>query len=253
MGLKEIDDSFSFLKSIGLKSVVITGGEPLIEKDIVSVLEILNKYRLQIVLFTNGIYLKKYLDAISNLIDWLVLPIDADNPFTNSAMRVGNINQWSLVIEALRIISDHSYNFNVRVGTVVSKLNIDHVTGIPKILNDLDVKKWKVYQTIFLKKALKNKELLYVDDIHFKKTLDNCREEAGKYNIEFHTFKKEDREHKDLFMENNGDIIVTHNGHEKKTGNIISNRTDAILNSIKYIDQDYQSSDWKKLYKQNDM
>src|SRR3989338_9773238 len=61
LSLKEIENIIKNAKSIGIKKIKITGGEPLVREDIAAVVGIIKKYNFEeISMVTNGFLLDKY-------------------------------------------------------------------------------------------------------------------------------------------------------------------------------------------------
>ena len=121
-----------FIKT-GIKKVRITGGEPLIRKDILEIINFLknkkdNKLLDEILLTTNGTQLKKYAKDISNLgVDRINVSLDTLIPekfqfITNG----GNLKQ---VLDGLFEAKKH--NIKIKINTVLlKKFNEDEINNM---------------------------------------------------------------------------------------------------------------------------
>jgi MoaA/NifB/PqqE/SkfB family radical SAM enzyme len=75
MATQEIKEAFSALDKLHVERVNLSGGEPLIRKDIVEILEAAFRNKFKTTLTTNGILVPVYLDLLQNL-DLLIISID---------------------------------------------------------------------------------------------------------------------------------------------------------------------------------
>ena len=85
--LKEWSATFHELSSLGVRTVIFSGGEPLVRDDIAELLRAAQKSRLQIGLLTSGQMTKKIEEfkeaaaAILETVDWIAVSIDGTEAF----------------------------------------------------------------------------------------------------------------------------------------------------------------------------
>ena len=117
------------LKKNNVKKIIIAGGEPTLEEDIIDVCKLSNSLGIGISLQTNGFYLNVLRDLLE-YIDFLALPLDGIHKQSQLKMRT-SINHFENTTKALELVS--SYNLTakrrikVKIGTVLSKFNIDEI------------------------------------------------------------------------------------------------------------------------------
>ncbi|MEK7564602.1 MAG: radical SAM protein [Patescibacteria group bacterium] len=146
-------DAGKQLKTHGTENIIISGGEPLLRKDLLEIIAGLKALDLRVTLSTNGMFLLvgenkellKYLDEIG-------LPLDGSTQNMNSAMRKGSQKSFELSLQAMRYVQEHHPNIKLTIRTVLSKKNLSDIIHIPKTLqeNGIDVTKlrWKIYQIV---------------------------------------------------------------------------------------------------------
>ena len=130
---QQIKKILSFFIKVGIKKVRITGGEPLIRKDILEIISFLKNKKdknllKEILLTTNGTQLKKYAKDISSLgVDRINVSLDTLIPekfqfITNG----GNLNQ---VLDGLFEAKKH--NIKIKINTVLLKqFNEDEINNM---------------------------------------------------------------------------------------------------------------------------
>lgn len=177
-------DVINKLADNGVESVVFTGGEPTLVKDLPKILSFAKDRKLFTVLSTNGIPLslnKNLLDEVVPNLDWIALPLEADNSKLNEFMRPapdGNkADQFGSVLSLIPEIKEKYPNVKIKLGTVVTSKNINGIFGIPEMLSGFRAipDTWKLYQISPSEYGKKNYESLRVSDEEFDKVYSNAR------------------------------------------------------------------------------
>ena len=135
--------------SLGLEKVRITGGEPLLRKDLPKLIEMLSDLGIEIALTTNASLLKKYAkDLHSAGLTRVTVSLDALDPELHRAMSDSNISVESIlegIDEAIRVgLSPVKINCVVQKGVneeQVSKLvnHFRHTGVIVRFIEYMDV------------------------------------------------------------------------------------------------------------------
>lgn len=135
-----------YLKKNGTKAIVITGGEPLLRKDIIDIVKYAKSLKLRITLSTNGILLKEKIEIL-NYIDELGIPLDSSTDEKGKKLRIGQNSHTSHFLEIMKLIASKEELY-LTIRTVVSQKNIDDILNINKLLLDNHIKfdRWKLYQ-----------------------------------------------------------------------------------------------------------
>lgn len=137
LNLDEIKKLASVLNRLGAGIIVLTGGEPLLRKDLPEIVKIFTEKGLEVRLQTNGLLateekIKAFLDAG---LKEVTLSLDTLDPEKQD--RINNqAGSWDKTIKALALFSDllPKRGNMTGVNTVVSKLNIDEIPRIVKFV-----------------------------------------------------------------------------------------------------------------------
>lgn len=118
MSLDEIDYIASTFVKLGIKKIRLTGGEPLVRKDIDQILYKLSKHPIELAITTNGVFIDKHIDA-----------------FLKSGIKSVNVSLDTLIPSKFKFITQKNLftkvrsnillllnnNFNVKINIVVLK------------------------------------------------------------------------------------------------------------------------------------
>lgn len=180
-GVDFFKEALRKLKATGLDKINIGGGEPLLRPETPEIIKFAKRdLGLTVYLSTNGTCLKRRYNEIKDFIDILGLPLDGSSSEMNASMGrreylFGNI------ASILKHFKENPPTHKVKVGTVVSKINIDDLVNIGNFLfrNDSIYKPdvWRVYQFETLKKGLKNREVYQITDEQFGQACDKITAE----------------------------------------------------------------------------
>lgn len=130
---KVVLEGIDKLAEAGVSTIVFTGGEPLLRKDMPALIHHAKRRGLDVYLSTNGLLLFRVYDAISTSLDCLGLPLDGSNVEMNVRMTRGP-KQFPATENALRYFKAYPPTHLVKVGTVVSRVNYDDVPNIGRFL-----------------------------------------------------------------------------------------------------------------------
>lgn len=135
----------SKFKSAGVKNIVITGGEPATISKLAELVVIAHEKGFTVCLSTNGtVAFRDDIDIVLANIDWLSLPLEGETFFTHRLLRQSSLSEYHNIFALIRYAKE-KFNTGIKIGTVVSKLNINSIEGIPlQIYQFADT--WKLYQ-----------------------------------------------------------------------------------------------------------
>lgn len=102
----------------GTKVIVLLGGEPLVRKDIGSILEYINKKGMICELITNGYSVEKWINSLK-LVDSVCVSLDGDQ-ISNDLNR-GN-GSFKIATDAIKLLKEN--NINTRIKAVMTRNNI---------------------------------------------------------------------------------------------------------------------------------
>lgn len=238
LSTKETLKAIEVFKSLGVKVIGITGGEPLTRTDIVEVLKYIKDNGMAICLSTNCDLYIKYRDAVLNYVDALGIPIEGSNKSIHDDLR--GKGSFEAVISALR---DAYYNGNAkfRIGTVLTNRNYFDLKNIEFILSQFKDKivYWKLYEFIIYPSKCQNVNLAIIKLRPPEKNMYSVLGKSlGKEKIFFDTLEKRNRSY--FLIKPNGDVFIPilnkTPSEEFVVGNILENPEKAKENWNKYID-----------------
>ncbi len=227
-----------FIVAHGTKSVVISGGEPTLIKELPRILSYLRSNGIKTILSTNGLLLERRINEIAPLLDWVALPLDASLSSVNQIMRVGHPRHFELVLHLLSLIRSNYPVLKIKLGTVVTKLNKDYVTNIPQILSaDALPNIWKLYQVSYSNYGKDNREILYISDEDFESVVQGAKLHAEKIGLPITVYRNSERNGKYLFFDPNGNAVVIDGNDEVVIGNILTTPQEVLKAWPIYIDE----------------
>jgi MoaA/NifB/PqqE/SkfB family radical SAM enzyme len=167
------------IKPLGIKKLVITGGEPLIRKDIIKIVNYAAKKGFNIRLDTNGILLPKFINRLK--INSFGISLDGPDPKTDQLMRQ-HPKHFENVIKSLEKLK--KTNKKVIIHTLATKLNYKKIPEMTKILEKYKIFKWDIFEFCPYARGFKNRKKYQITPgqfetmkrkIKYKGQLDFCR------------------------------------------------------------------------------
>jgi len=202
MDLKELKILFKLFVLKGIRAVVLTGGEPLVRKDIPEILKELNNNKLEIYLDTNGDYFQQYKDEIIKYIDDLGFPID----FPDKSYR--NKNNLKSVLDALTYLKTIKKRPRIRIGTTLTKNNVKTLKKIGKLLMNYPVDTWKIFQFIPMgENATKNRVHLEISEREFEEATQKIKKIYSEY-FQVIISKRNGRSRGYFFIDSDGTVFM---------------------------------------------
>ncbi|MDF1678035.1 MAG: radical SAM protein [Legionellaceae bacterium] len=188
--LNEWKDLVSNLQKMGTKSVIITGGEPLLKRWLPDLIKyIKSELNMRVTLSTNGILLRRKANALLPYVDDLGIPIDGPSDEINRIMRKGHFKHFDIALDAISYVQQEYPNIDLTVRTVVAKPNLAFVSKIGSVLLHSGIKpeklRWKIYQVNPIgprKGEILNGDWL-ISSEEFNQTIKHCRTLTPELNI----------------------------------------------------------------------
>jgi len=103
---QDVADNLPQLKSLGIKFIDFTGGEPLLHPDLPKMLKLAIKLRFRTTVTTNCLLYPEKAEALKGLIDFLHFSLDSMDEKENNRLR--GKNSFVKVIESVAIAKKHS-------------------------------------------------------------------------------------------------------------------------------------------------
>lgn len=132
MDTEKLINNIKILEDHGLETVIFTGGEPLLQKNLFQLCEAIKKNfpNLQLRLLTNGLLLKKYVKEVAHFFDVVVVSLDAKDKQTYRKIR--GIDGFMIVVKGIRELRSLNKTIEIRIRCMVQKSNYKQ---IPDIIN----------------------------------------------------------------------------------------------------------------------
>lgn len=131
---------FPEMVSLGVRKLIITGGEPLLHQHLEEIVKIAYSNRLHTSIVTNGLYLKyKCLNSLKKAgLLGLTLSLDTLDPITYQQLRGVS---FDLVKNAVSLISDlaEEKSLSISVNCVLTALNYPHLVELVNFFTDQGV------------------------------------------------------------------------------------------------------------------
>ncbi len=157
MNLEEIKISAKKMKKLGICYVVITGGEPLLRKDIVEIVNIFSNLGMSTRLQTNGLLLteEKLNKLIKAGLNDITISIDTlDNKKQDEICGIKSLNMSDKALSTLKLVSKKMPKSMTIANIVFSHKNIDEIIKLIKVLDSLDV--WPTFCPVSLAEESSN-------------------------------------------------------------------------------------------------
>lgn len=165
------------MKQRDVNSFVFSGGEPLLRNDIYKLAKYARKTGMKTILHTNGILVNDgNVEKIIRNFDKVNLPIDGANEKTNFSMGRGSLKH------TLRVIDLLSGRCEIVVSTVATKMNLEQVPGIGKLLKGKKNAKWRIFQfNPRLGEAKKNRKMFEIGKTEFMELAKKIKNKGVKF------------------------------------------------------------------------
>jgi AdoMet-dependent heme synthase len=138
----EIKTFIEDISKMGVKTFFVTGGEPLVRKDIFEVMSYAHKKGLKTGMATNGLLINKYKDEIQSLnLSAIMVSLDGLKE-SHKKIRGSNINYEEL-LESIRFLKTINIP-KVGICTTVNKFNFDELESLKKLILSLQINEWRI-------------------------------------------------------------------------------------------------------------
>jgi MoaA/NifB/PqqE/SkfB family radical SAM enzyme len=115
----------SSLRQLGVRHVVLTGGEPLLNKDLAGVCAFFRELNIRLTLLTTGLLLKKRAQEVAANFDDVIVSIDGPPPIHDRVRRVPGA--FELIREGIAAVRTHRPGLHITARCTIQKANHLHV------------------------------------------------------------------------------------------------------------------------------
>jgi MoaA/NifB/PqqE/SkfB family radical SAM enzyme len=210
------------LHDFGVRMIVVTGGEPLLVKRLPLLLEVARSLGVKTVMSTNGTLVPRRHADVLPLLDWVALPLDGSTADVHDSSRPGKQESFASVLNSINLIRRKYPLLKIKLGTVVTRLNIADIPNIPALFESLGMSApdiWKIYETSFSNYAADNRDTIEVSRAKFEGCVEFAIYRATELGWTTTVYRNSSRDGKYLFLEPNGDAMIIKENQEHIIGN----------------------------------
>ena len=113
------------LKSLGVRHVVLTGGEPLLHNDLATLCNFFREQNIHLTLLTTGLLLHKRAEEVAALFDDIIVSLDGPPEIHDAIRRVSGA--YNLIRKGIATIRHHNPAMPITCRTTVQKANHRHL------------------------------------------------------------------------------------------------------------------------------
>lgn len=233
----------------GIKGIGITGGEPLLRKDIAEILKYLKNKKVKICLATNTDFYHRHQKSINKYVTAIGIPIDGSKKEIHDSIRgIGNFD--NVIDTANKIYS--AGKLGMYFSTVITRKNINDLKNIECLLAKYQnrIIYWKIYELIdYCNRSFQSMKNCDAVALKINNEVKKLGKKLGKDKIFFLSSKK--RSGASFLINPDGSAIAPLESRGKTKdiflGNLLSDNFDKILkkwNNV--IDYNYNKYDCHK-------
>lgn len=158
-----IDDA----KSLGCKTVCLSGGEPFLHPQILDIISYIAKLQLTCYVYTSGIYMKddvysslpnEYIEAIRGMVDKVIFNVEADSSALYDQIMGTDVGGFAIMKKSIRDCV--SSGLVVETHVVPMQVNFKHLKSIFEMCYQLGVSKVSILRLVLQGRALENLSLV---------------------------------------------------------------------------------------------
>jgi MoaA/NifB/PqqE/SkfB family radical SAM enzyme len=123
--VQDLDRHRASLINLGVRQVVLTGGEPLLHNDLAALCNFFREHRIQLTLLTTGLLLHKRADEVATLFDDVILSLDGPQEIHDAIRRISGA--YNLIHSGVAAVRHHNPFMPIACRTTVQKANHRHL------------------------------------------------------------------------------------------------------------------------------
>jgi MoaA/NifB/PqqE/SkfB family radical SAM enzyme len=211
------------LATLGTRTIILTGGEPLLYDGLPAICHCAKNLGLRVILSTNGILLESRGIAVLPLLDEIGIPLDGSSAQRNNALRpqVSSENHYAGALAAIEYLHRNWPAIKLTIRTVVTAENADDIEAIGERLLTLPTKmfRWKLYQFVPRGYGAETAESLAINTDDFKAVAAEVSQRLPSLMIDSLCHEQIDGRY--LFVEPDGAVVVPLGSHiTHRLGNV---------------------------------
>lgn len=154
-------------KSLGCKTVCLSGGEPFLHPQILDIISYIAKQQLTCYVYTSGIYIKdevysslpnEYIEAIRGMVDKVIFNVEADSSTLYDKIMGTDVGGFDMMKKSINDCV--SSGLVVETHVVPMQVNFKHLKPIFEMCYQLGVSKVSILRLVLQGRALENLSLV---------------------------------------------------------------------------------------------
>lgn len=154
-------------KSLGCKTVCLSGGEPFLHPQILDIISYIAKQQLTCYVYTSGIYMKdevysslpnEYIEAIRGMVDKVIFNVEADSSTLYDKIMGTDVGGFDMMKKSINDCV--SSGLVVETHVVPMQVNFKHLKSIFEMCYQLGVSKVSILRLVLQGRALENLSLV---------------------------------------------------------------------------------------------
>lgn len=150
-------------KSLGCKTVCLSGGEPFLHPQILDIISYIAKQQLTCYVYTSGIYMKdevysslpnEYIEAIRGMVDKVIFNVEADSSALYDQIMGTNVGGFDMMKKSINDCV--SSGLVVETHVVPMQVNFKHLKSVFEMCYQLGVSKVSILRLVLQGRALEN-------------------------------------------------------------------------------------------------
>src|SRR5271170_4195953 len=113
------------LEKLGVRQVVLTGGEPLMHNDLAALCNFFREQQIHLTLLTTGLLLYKRAEEVATLFDDIIISLDGPQEIHDSIRRVDGA--YNLIHKGVIAVHHHNSSIPITCRTTVQRANHRHL------------------------------------------------------------------------------------------------------------------------------
>jgi Fe-coproporphyrin III synthase len=125
MRAKDLEHHSASLKNLGVRQVVLTGGEPLLHNDLSALCNFFRDRQIHLTLLTTGLLLYKRAEEVGSLFDDIIISLDGPPEIHDAIRRVSGA--YNLIHKGIAAVRHYNPSMPITCRTTVQKANHRHL------------------------------------------------------------------------------------------------------------------------------
>lgn len=131
----DLDRHKASLQQLGVRHVVLTGGEPLLNADLAGICEFFRALHIRLTLLTTGLLLKKRAEEVAAGFDDVIVSIDGPAAIHDTIRRVPGA--FELIGEGIAAVRSHRPHMRITARSTIQKANHLHIAATVQAAHEI--------------------------------------------------------------------------------------------------------------------